>query len=161
MHILLLTTAWLLAFDEMRWSARFRIRTSPFPDAPPTVTLANVRRLFISPPADHERYLTDVVERSLLSLLLVPLVALIFLLVWKVSRYPGVTQRPPDSNLQLAATLNPPHNIQNPVLCLSAHVQVRSRRTEGDLEQNSAEGELFAGTEGTAPPPPHPDVSEK
>lgn len=39
----------------------------------------------ISPTAGHERYLTEVVERSLLSLLLVPLVALIFLLVWKVS----------------------------------------------------------------------------
>lgn len=36
-------------------------------------------------PAGPEPYLMDVVERSLLSLLLVPLVALIFLLVWKVS----------------------------------------------------------------------------
>ncbi|XP_075883334.1 kit ligand a [Nelusetta ayraudi] len=71
-------------------------------------------------PPRPEPYLMDVVERSLLSLLLVPLVALIFLLVWKV----------------------------------------RSRRTEGDLEQNPADGGLFAGTEGTAPPP-HPDATSE
>lgn len=69
-------------------------RTFPFPDAPSpplpplTVKLSKGRNIFISPPAGHERYLTEVVERSLLSLLLIPLIALIFLLVWKVSLDP-------------------------------------------------------------------------
>lgn len=35
--------------------------------------------------SDSELRLTEVVERSLLSLLFIPLLALVFLLVWKVS----------------------------------------------------------------------------
>ncbi|XP_068459601.1 kit ligand a isoform X1 [Clinocottus analis] len=64
--------------------------------------------------------LTEVVERSLLSLLFIPLLALVFLLVWKV----------------------------------------RSCRNEEDLQQNPAEGGLFAGTEVTAPPL-DAEISEK
>lgn len=39
-------------------------------------------------------------------------------------------------------------------------VQVRSQRSEEDLERNPGEDGLFTGTEGTVPPL-HPDVSEK
>lgn len=52
------------------------------------VTLSSLGQTFSSLPlvADYEQSaLAEVVERSLLSLLLIPLVALVFLLVWKVS----------------------------------------------------------------------------
>lgn len=64
--------------------------------------------------------LSEVLERSLLSLLFIPLLAIIFLLFWKL----------------------------------------RSRRNAQDLEQNPAQDELFAGTEGSAPPQ-DAEVSEK
>lgn len=40
---------------------------------------------FFLAPSSEARFLPEVVERSLLSLLFIPLLALVFLLVWKVS----------------------------------------------------------------------------
>lgn len=60
----------------------------------------------------EKRTLSDVLERSLLSLLFIPLLAIIFLMFWKL----------------------------------------RSRRSAQDLEQGPAQDELFAETEGSAPP---------
>lgn len=68
----------------------------------------------------EKRILSEVLERSLLSLLFIPLLAIIFLLFWKL----------------------------------------RSRRNAQDLEQNPAQDELFAGTEGSAPPL-DAEISEK
>lgn len=60
----------------------------------------------------EKRLVSDMVERGLLSLLFIPLLAIILLLFWKL----------------------------------------RSRRNGLDLEQSPAQDELFAGTEGSAPP---------
>lgn len=50
-------------------------------------TLHTLKKFFFFPfVPDHEpSALTEVMERSLLSLLFIPLLALVFLLVWKVS----------------------------------------------------------------------------
>lgn len=68
----------------------------------------------------EKRILSEVLERSLLSLLFIPLLAIIFLLLWKL----------------------------------------RSRRNGQNLEQTPAQDELFAGTEGSAPPL-DTEISEK
>lgn len=68
----------------------------------------------------EKHVLSEVLERSLLSLLFIPLIAIIILLFWKL----------------------------------------RSRRSGQDLEQSPAQDELFAGTEGSAPPL-DAEISEK
>lgn len=51
-----------------------------------TPTLRTLKKFFFPFVPDHEpSALTEVMERSLLSLLFIPLLALVFLLVWKVS----------------------------------------------------------------------------
>ncbi|XP_059191753.1 kit ligand a [Centropristis striata] len=54
------------------------------------------------PHHDHQKILTEVVERSLLSLLFIPLLALVFLLVWKVRsrrNEEGLQQNPGEDGL--------------------------------------------------------------
>uniref|UniRef100_A0A8C6S6Y3 Kit ligand n=1 Tax=Neogobius melanostomus TaxID=47308 RepID=A0A8C6S6Y3_9GOBI len=86
----------------------------------PTTQQPTTTTIFWQTTSSTKRIMSEVLERSLLSLLFIPLLAIIFLLFWKL----------------------------------------RSRRNAQDLEQSPAQDELFAGTEGSAPPT-DADTSEK
>lgn len=176
---------WWLSIDRAKWNAGFETAVA--------VALSWLDQTFSSLPlvADYERSaLTEVVERSLLSLLLVPLIGLVFLLVWKVS-WTSTTlgAKLLSFSVMISAFYcqeiwvcsvefmtaggdllsSPP--VQRRLLLVwvaeilgqnqfLASMQVRSRRSEEDLERNPGEDGLFTGTEGTVPPL-HPDISEK